>query len=264
MNAGIVGQGASPIGMPLPLLGRPQPVPMPNAKFGPMASYPGLRAWYDVTAAGSIFQLPTGTAIATVGGTVGRLEDISGNGVHMTQATAGSRPSLISLGTTSAIRFGGTQDLGATFDGARYVNTEITMVVSLIRRGSGANVFCVGSTSSTGAVRSLAYTNNNFRFAQYNCDTTSTYNGLTIGSVNVCVVTKTAAGTITYYANNRRYNSTTPTCGGTVSTGLWLASQAGSFRGNYDLYEAALFGRCLGDDELFAIMAAQSAKWGIA
>lgn len=78
------------------------------------ANIDGLMAWYDVSDTGTLYQTTdTSTPVSGSGNPIGRWEDKSGNGIHLTQGTAGARPTWI--GNAG----GGVP--GAYFDGGDYV-----------------------------------------------------------------------------------------------------------------------------------------------
>ena len=68
-------------------------------------------AWWDVSAAGSVFQDTAGaTAATTDGQSVARVNDLSGNGYHWVQATSAKRPLLRVSGAQRWLEFDGTDD----------------------------------------------------------------------------------------------------------------------------------------------------------
>jgi hypothetical protein len=62
----------------------------------------GLAAWYDATVASSV---------TLTGGFVSQWSDLSGGGLHLTQATEANRPETGTLGGKTAIDFDGSNDL---------------------------------------------------------------------------------------------------------------------------------------------------------
>jgi hypothetical protein len=86
---------------------------MPNlggvAVFNPLSVSPD--AWYDPSDLTTLFQNSNGTtAVAADGDPVGYMADKSGNGKHLVQAVAGSRPLYKTSGGLSWLLFDGTND----------------------------------------------------------------------------------------------------------------------------------------------------------
>lgn len=67
-------------------------------------------SYYDPSVVGSMFQDSAGTTPAAVDSPVGRMNDLSGNGNHLTQSTAGARPILRSSGGVYSLEFDGVDD----------------------------------------------------------------------------------------------------------------------------------------------------------
>lgn len=99
-------------------------------------------AYYDCTDATTMFDATTGGSNVTTGNLVARLEDISGNGYHMTQATAASQPTL-----TAAVLNGYA---GLTFAGGDIMANSGTIVGGSTNRTIIA--VCSGSTSASNRV----------------------------------------------------------------------------------------------------------------
>jgi len=87
------GLGVNRLGVPS---GKSNPAGTPPPVFSGLA---GLFAsdetgfWYDPSDASTVFSDTSGTTAATLGGVVGRIEDKSGNGVHLTAGADNLRPS---------------------------------------------------------------------------------------------------------------------------------------------------------------------------
>ena len=70
-----------------------------------------LGAWYDPSDMSTLFQDTAGaTPVTASGQTVGLIRDKSGRGLHLTQATAGSRPTFIDSGGLRSLQFDGVDD----------------------------------------------------------------------------------------------------------------------------------------------------------
>ena len=99
-------------------------------------------AYYDCTDATTMYDAITGGSNVTTGNLVARLEDISGNGYHLTQATAASQPTL-----TAAVLNGYA---GLTFAAGDIMANSGTIVGGATNRTIIA--VCSGSTSSSNRV----------------------------------------------------------------------------------------------------------------
>lgn len=76
----------------------------------------GAAAWYDPSDLSTLFQDSAGTVPGVVDSPVGKLNDKSGNGNHLTQATANARPTLRQSGPLYYLEFDGVDDhLAASF-----------------------------------------------------------------------------------------------------------------------------------------------------
>jgi hypothetical protein len=79
------------------------------AAFSPIDLSP--TAWYDPSNLGTLWQDVAGTTPVTADGqSVARIDDLSGNGHHLTQSTAGSRPLYKTSGGLHWLEFDGTDD----------------------------------------------------------------------------------------------------------------------------------------------------------
>lgn len=71
-----------------------------------------LAYWYDISDLGTLFQDTTAlTPVTTDGQVVARVNDKSGNGLHLLQATASQRPIYRTAGGLHWLEFDGTNDL---------------------------------------------------------------------------------------------------------------------------------------------------------
>lgn len=89
------------------------------------------------------------TAVTATGQTIGRVDDLSGNGNHATQATSSYRPQYQSYGALfdkSDDRLL-TASLGAMATGTLMIATDIGTLIAPIRRSAG--VFSVGTNNPT-------------------------------------------------------------------------------------------------------------------
>ena len=94
-----------------------------------------LVAWFDASVSSSLLDATSGGSTPADQGGVGRWEDLSGNGRHVTQTTANNRPLYKVAGQNgrSVVSFDGTND---------------TLVSSSVSLPTGATVFVVCSAPS--------------------------------------------------------------------------------------------------------------------
>jgi hypothetical protein len=76
----------------------------------------GLQLWYDAADSTTLYDATTGGSPVAANGAVARWEDKSGNARHMTQATAGSRPTYQTsqLNSLPVVTFDGSNDILTT------------------------------------------------------------------------------------------------------------------------------------------------------
>jgi len=87
----------------------------------------------------SLFQDTAGsTPVTTSGQTIGRISDLSGNGNHATQATAGSRPAYDVSGSLRRGSFDGTDDFLQTA-AIDFSNSDKLTIFVLVRKNSNHN-----------------------------------------------------------------------------------------------------------------------------
>lgn len=88
---------------------------LPISGFRDPASLTNLLAWYDFSDTSRMFTSNAGTGAVTSGSAVGYVTDRSGNGWHLTQATANNRPTFTgTIGGVNCLQFDGTNDSLAT------------------------------------------------------------------------------------------------------------------------------------------------------
>lgn len=100
-----------------------------NDLFNPASLFAGgaQGAWYDPTDLSNMFQDSAGTIPCALNAPVGRLCDKSGNGNHLVQATAASRPTLRQLGTLYYLDFDGIDDNFASATGNLSNSPKLTV-----------------------------------------------------------------------------------------------------------------------------------------
>lgn len=112
-----------------------------GAAFSPLSLSP--IAWYDPSDFSTLFQNSNGTTAVTADGDpVGYMADKSGNGHHLIQATAASRPLYKTSGGLRWLEFDGTDDFLAVSYGGNL--TEPWEAVSALRRLSASNGHLIG------------------------------------------------------------------------------------------------------------------------
>lgn len=106
------------------------------------AVYGGL--FFDPSNRASLFQDAAGTIpVTSPGDPVGRMEDISGNGFHATQATAGRRPTYQSDGAHHWLAFDGVDDylVTAALDWSGTARMTVVTGVRKTTDAAGGTVF---------------------------------------------------------------------------------------------------------------------------
>jgi hypothetical protein len=114
--------------------------------FSPSAVSPHL--WLDPSDLSTLFQTDdTSTPVTADGQTVGRVNDKSGNGFHLTQSTAGSRPLYKTAGGLHWLEFDGVDNyLSTSFDEIAQPFSRVSAFRWLSDVG-GQNRFLCGGTS---------------------------------------------------------------------------------------------------------------------
>lgn len=120
----------------------------PTASFSPPAT---LHVWYDAA---------LGSTITESGGVVSAIDDRSANALHLSQATAGSRPTLSTINSVDALIFDGTDDVlfGATSGSQADFAFTFFMVVEPQDFLAAQEAFSFANNSSTGSEQSFGVT----------------------------------------------------------------------------------------------------------
>jgi hypothetical protein len=103
----------------------------------------GLQLWLDASDSATLFDATSGGSLVAADGGVARWEDKSGNGRHMTQGTAGSRPARKTAiqGGRDVLRFDGSNDFmsvassTATFTFLHATDSTIFLVLDQNKSG---------------------------------------------------------------------------------------------------------------------------------
>jgi hypothetical protein len=119
------------------------------ASFNPLSLSPS--AWYDFSDLSTLFQDTAATSPVTADGqSVARVNDKSGNGRHLTQATAGFRPLYKTSGGLSWLESDGVDDVlkpatqfmtGSATASAVYASRNISVVAGAVLQGWGSSTF---------------------------------------------------------------------------------------------------------------------------
>lgn len=106
-------------------------------------------AWYDPSDLSTMFQDTAGaTPVTTAGQSVARINDKSGNGLHLTQATAGSRPTYQTSAGLHWLAFDGSDDGMVTSANLDLSSVSKASVIAGVRKVSGATVGMIAELSS--------------------------------------------------------------------------------------------------------------------
>jgi hypothetical protein len=139
--------GISGVHLPVP--------PQPTAVRSPM-EIGGCAGWWDCSRTDRMWNATTGGSLVANGGAVLRLEDLSGNGKHLVQATSASAPSRQDGAKNGlpALNFAGTKTLaaGAAGDWNFLHNTQGGTVIAVIKPFDTAdpNTFAYGVATNIG------------------------------------------------------------------------------------------------------------------
>lgn len=127
-------------------------VPAAAAAFDPAALFAGGEegGWYDPSDLSTLWQDSAGTTPSAVDSPVGKLDDKSGNGNHLTQATASACPILRSDGSLFWLEFDGVDDY-LWCVGAELYNAGAATIVGAVRgEGQVQNTLFGEFSSSSG------------------------------------------------------------------------------------------------------------------
>lgn len=134
-------------------LGLNQTRRVPPSAFTPASLFAGgvQGAWYDPSDIATLFQDSAGTMPAVVDQPVGRMNDKSGNGLHMFQPTAAMRPILRQAGGLSWLEFDGAND-GMETTARLYDPTgSVSLLFGYRRTAAGSYPTLLSGTSAGGA-----------------------------------------------------------------------------------------------------------------
>jgi hypothetical protein len=224
-------------------------------------------AWYDPSDLSTLWQDTAGTtAVTTDGQSVARIDDKSGNGNHLVQATSGNRPLYKTDGTLRWLLFDGSNDRLAVSTFGSTVNQPLTVSAGWIQDVSGEGALCDGGQSSQRVhiVSGTSFTN-----------TTCVYAGLTPGGalattgftrpLTTAVDTAFFSGASSTYRRNGvdgtvSGNPGTNSMNGAV-LGTWQGQSSGFLNGK--IYGFLVVGRALTTPERTGLEAYMAGKSGI-
>lgn len=221
-----------------------------------------LAAWYDPSDLSTLFQDSAGTTPVTADGDpVGLMQDKSGNGHHLTQATAASRPLYkVDSSGNPYLLFDGTDDWLKVGSPAMSLPWHRISAVRMITHTNGDLIFAEGSGAGAGRLRqqtpspTVAVFDGGAGYVAANTE-------LAVGSNGV--VTERHDGANSGLAiNNGVYTTGDP--GTVAATGCAIgASPAGSVPSNIRFYGCVTANGALADDEILGLRAWLAEKAGV-
>jgi hypothetical protein len=117
-------------------------------------------AWYDPSDLSSMWQDSAGTIAAAVNAPVGRIDDKSGNGHHLSQSTSGKRPYLRQSGSLHYLDFDGVDDrlFSAAFSASF---AQSNMIALAAKTDSTGPDYLVVDSTTDGSRNTIALSNYN-------------------------------------------------------------------------------------------------------
>lgn len=215
-------------------------------------------AWYDPSDLSTLWKDTAGTTPVTADGdAVARIDDKSGNGRHLLQATSGKRPLYKTSGGLSWLQFDGSDDhlVTASSPALDLGTIEIYSLLQQTAESITHQGYCVLASTTNpdwGGVDALAFHSNNTSI--YSCLETAGGAASYIGSGNapLALYEMTKAGTSATVRKNGDTGTSGTITGLTTQTGnMFVGARAqtantagnGYFAGNY--YGLAIFSATL-------------------
>jgi hypothetical protein len=245
----------------------------------------GLQAWYDASDASTLFDATTGGSLVAADGGVARWQDKSGNGRHLTQSTAGNRPTRKTnqQNGRDTLQFDGSNDSlvgGDYLDG----NTgSVTTFVVLKRNATGVVHEILGKGTDSGGwlfrfseenkLNMSAWSNNTFAnstaVTSTNNFTASTYAlaffSFTAGSFHQTAFRRNGSSFAANAAVEAGTGSRTlPNTSDNFRIGAQLYQGVDYFLFNGNIAEIIIYDAALSDTDREAVETYLLAKWGIA
>jgi len=234
--------------------------------FNPLTLFSGgtTGAWYDPSDLSTMFQDSAGTtAVTGANQPVGLIRDKSGNGNHLIQTSASSRPTLRVSGSTYYLEFDGVDDF-LTISSFSLSSDKVTIFVGMRKLYDAASRFVIelssDASANNGAFAISSPTgagNNNIRFRS--TGTLSTFATVTTPTVPTNLVV-TSVGDISGDLSKITINRTT-TNSSTSDQGtgnyqtypMWVARRdALTTRLNAYIYEILIVGKLSSDTAIAA------------
>ena len=237
-------------------------------------SLPGLVSWWDCSSATYMATATNGTGAVSNGSTVAYLQDRSGNGWHLTQATANNRPTFASAGiggTRGSLSFNGTTSfLASSATSALSGDVPFTAFAVYLRSSATSGLMMQGGVqvmdvyaSSFGNNRALASGGTSFCWTNPNQTTATAFVMVYTsrsGPRNCNQVWRNGALVQSYsttFATVSLPSSNSFALGGLLLTGvgnLYLNGQVG---------EAGFYNRELSVTEVVALGRMLGSPWGV-
>jgi hypothetical protein len=220
----------------------------------------GLAAWYDAADSSTLFDATTGGSLVAASGGVGRWEDKSGNGRHITQGTANNRPSrsTASVSGRDALLFDGNDNLTS---GSFSLSQPVTLL-AIVRPGNIATRIIVDG----------APTGNRLQMAiRSSAGDMRMFAGTILDDLKTVFVTNTtvlASGIFNGASSQQRINAQVNATGnaGTqnLTAGLRVgAAIDGSAGWDGRICEVLYYGGVLSATELNSVESYLMRKWGV-
>jgi len=257
----------------------------------------GLQLWLDASDASTLYGATTGGSVVAADGTVARWEDKSGNARHMTQGTAGSRPTRKTAvqGGRDVLRFDGSNDFmsvassTATFKFLHSADSTVFAVLDANTSGyapilstfdtGSANVgYQLDTGNGSGTADKITHRVARGETGQLTAGQTTSNGFLGSGFNVISVVTKPADGVAANRSSIRRNggaaatgntDTNTPSTANSqynlsLATDNYLGAGSGSATfSSLDFCEIAIYNSALSDADRSLVENYLLAKWGI-
>lgn len=236
------------------------------------ATISGLSGWWDFSNGSTMFDATTGGSLVAADAAVARVEDLSGNTRHFTQATSASRPirkTNIQNGR-GTIRLNGSQHFMATSANLSTILPLAQCTVFAVAACASASNdaildrnSCVLSSSSGGGRGYACFRSNNTAYALgYDTAYRSASLSYTIGTWGV-FTTRHDGSTLLFRLNGGSDSSVSLATNAFSSGTAQLGNNAYGARLNGDVGEIIAYNVALSDADRNAVESYLQNKWGI-